>query len=149
LFFLLILFGLVCFALRERKKEEREVLISGGIFQNNTYGIGSFFVSHSFPLPFPLQFSASSLYCDWFNGRIAVRYRLGSQTKKKPKHFTFYGTKRADIFLFFLNRRFNQHYKAKRRRTTGTGRMRHLKSMPRRFKNGFREGTKAVSAKAK
>ena len=100
-FFLLIWFGLVCFALRERKKEEREVLISGGIFQNNTQGIGSFFVSHSSPLPFPLQFSASSLYCDWFNGRIAVRYRLGSQTKKKPKHFTFYGTKRADIFLFF------------------------------------------------
>ena len=30
--------------------------------------------------------------------------------------------------------------KAKRRRTTGTGRMNHLKDMPRRFKNGFREG---------
>ena len=33
--------------------------------------------------------------------------------------------------------------KAKRRRTTGTGRMRHLKDLPRRFKNGFREGTQA------
>jgi large subunit ribosomal protein L37e len=30
--------------------------------------------------------------------------------------------------------------KAKRRRTTGTGRMRYLKDLPRRFKNGFREG---------
>lgn len=30
--------------------------------------------------------------------------------------------------------------KAKRRRTTGTGRMRYLKTLPRRFKNGFREG---------
>jgi hypothetical protein len=37
--------------------------------------------------------------------------------------------------------------KAKRRRTTGTGRMRHLKDMPRRFKNGFREGTTAKPAK--
>lgn len=31
--------------------------------------------------------------------------------------------------------------KAIRRRTTGTGRCRHLKDMPRRAKNGFREGT--------
>mmetsp|Transcript_48477 Transcript_48477/g.105437 ORF Transcript_48477/g.105437 Transcript_48477/m.105437 type:complete len:165 (-) Transcript_48477:114-608(-) len=30
--------------------------------------------------------------------------------------------------------------KAKRRRTQGTGKMRHLKNMPRRAKNGFREG---------
>ena len=37
--------------------------------------------------------------------------------------------------------------KAKRRRTTGTGRMSHLKSLPRRFKNGFREGTVAKAAK--
>jgi large subunit ribosomal protein L37e len=38
--------------------------------------------------------------------------------------------------------------KAKRRRTTGTGRMRYLKTLPRRFKNGFREGTNAKSLKA-
>ncbi|KAL9940863.1 hypothetical protein V8E36_000351 [Tilletia maclaganii] len=30
--------------------------------------------------------------------------------------------------------------KAKRRKTTGTGRMRHLKDVPRRAKNGFRVG---------
>jgi len=34
--------------------------------------------------------------------------------------------------------------KAKRRKTTGTGRMRYLKHVPRRFKNGFRENTVAV-----
>lgn len=34
----------------------------------------------------------------------------------------------------------NWAQKAIRRRTTGTGRMRHLKDMPRRAKNGFREG---------
>mmetsp|Transcript_102188 Transcript_102188/g.288669 ORF Transcript_102188/g.288669 Transcript_102188/m.288669 type:complete len:91 (-) Transcript_102188:12-284(-) len=33
--------------------------------------------------------------------------------------------------------------KAKRRKTTGTGRMRYLKTVTRRFKNGFREGTTA------
>ncbi|PQE19270.1 60S ribosomal L37 protein [Rutstroemia sp. NJR-2017a WRK4] len=31
--------------------------------------------------------------------------------------------------------------KAKRRKTTGTGRMRHMKEVPRRFKNGFQVGT--------
>lgn len=46
-------------------------------------------------------------------------------------------------------RSFQWGQKAIRRRTTGTGRMRHLKTMPRRFKNGFREGTTATSAKAK
>jgi len=40
-------------------------------------------------------------------------------------------------------RRFAQHYKAMRRRTQGTGRMSFMKSMPRRAKNGFREGTMA------
>jgi len=29
--------------------------------------------------------------------------------------------------------------KAKRRKTTGTGRMRYLKDVSRRFKNGFRQ----------
>ncbi|KAF8341106.1 60S ribosomal protein L37 [Amanita rubescens] len=33
--------------------------------------------------------------------------------------------------------------KAKRRKTTGTGRMRYLKLVHRRFKNGFRENTVA------
>merc|ERR1712139_746912 len=37
--------------------------------------------------------------------------------------------------------KFNWSVKAKRRRTTGSGRMRCLKHVPRRFKNGFREGT--------
>ena len=34
----------------------------------------------------------------------------------------------------------NWSTKAIGRRTTGTGRMRYLKPLPRRFKNGFREG---------
>jgi len=46
-------------------------------------------------------------------------------------------------------RHFEWAQKAKRRRTTGTGRMRSLKDMPRKFKNGFREGTTATSMKAK
>ncbi|POM76308.1 Ribosomal protein L37e, partial [Phytophthora palmivora] len=45
-------------------------------------------------------------------------------------------------------RKFNWSQKALRRRTTGTGRMRHLKNVQRRFKNGFREGSSAVSKKA-
>lgn len=34
----------------------------------------------------------------------------------------------------------NWSVKAKRRKTTGTGRMRHLKIVRRRFRNGFRVG---------
>lgn len=41
------------------------------------------------------------------------------------------------IFLFDVD---EWGQKAKRRRTTGTGRMSHLKTVTRRFKNGFREG---------
>jgi hypothetical protein len=42
----------------------------------------------------------------------------------------------------------NWSQKALRRRTTGSGRMRHLKNVQRKFKNGFREGSSAVSKKA-
>ncbi|KAG6910054.1 hypothetical protein DXG01_013500 [Tephrocybe rancida] len=41
-------------------------------------------------------------------------------------------------------RSFEWGQKAKRRKTTGTGRMRHLKDVSRRFKNGFRENTTAT-----
>ncbi len=44
-------------------------------------------------------------------------------------------------------RRYNWSEKAKRRRTVGTGRMRYMKDLPRRAKNGFREGTKAIAVK--
>ncbi|UKJ90232.1 60S ribosomal protein L37 [Theileria orientalis] len=44
-------------------------------------------------------------------------------------------------------RHYNWSFKAKRRKTVGTGRCRYLKTMPRRFKNGFREGTKPPSKK--
>ncbi|KAL4449500.1 hypothetical protein ABPG77_007144 [Micractinium sp. CCAP 211/92] len=40
-------------------------------------------------------------------------------------------------------RKYNWSVKAIGRKTTGTGRMRHLKLVHRRFKNGFREGTAA------
>merc|ERR1711970_78664 len=45
-------------------------------------------------------------------------------------------------------RSYNWSVKAKRRKTTGTGRMRHLKVVRRKFKNGFREGTKPRPRKA-
>jgi large subunit ribosomal protein L37e len=38
----------------------------------------------------------------------------------------------------------NWSVKAIGRKTTGTGRMSYLKTLPRRFKNGFREGTAAT-----
>eukprot|EP00616_Rhizochromulina_sp_CCMP1243_P004626 CAMPEP_0118970234 /NCGR_PEP_ID=MMETSP1173-20130426/7180_1 /TAXON_ID=1034831 /ORGANISM="Rhizochromulina marina cf, Strain CCMP1243" /LENGTH=94 /DNA_ID=CAMNT_0006919571 /DNA_START=61 /DNA_END=345 /DNA_ORIENTATION=+ len=41
-------------------------------------------------------------------------------------------------------RRYQWGLKALRRRTQGTGRMRYMKTVARRFKNGFREGTQAA-----
>uniref|UniRef100_A0A161Y069 Ribosomal protein L37 n=1 Tax=Daucus carota subsp. sativus TaxID=79200 RepID=A0A161Y069_DAUCS len=38
----------------------------------------------------------------------------------------------------------NWSVKAIRRKTTGTGRMRYLRHVPRRFKSNFREGTQAT-----
>jgi len=46
-------------------------------------------------------------------------------------------------------RSYNWSMKAKRRQTTGTGRMRYLKKVQRKFRNGFREGTEAKSQKRK
>nr|ALS05030.1 hypothetical protein [Centropages dorsispinatus] len=46
-------------------------------------------------------------------------------------------------------RKYNWSVKAKRRKTTGTGRMRHLSEVRRKFRNGFREGVVAVSQKKK
>uniref|UniRef100_T1ITA8 Ribosomal protein L37 n=1 Tax=Strigamia maritima TaxID=126957 RepID=T1ITA8_STRMM len=39
-------------------------------------------------------------------------------------------------------RHYNWSEKAQRRKTTGTGRIRYLKTIYRKFRNGFREGTK-------
>ncbi|KAL9688570.1 hypothetical protein QQ045_032993 [Rhodiola kirilowii] len=41
-------------------------------------------------------------------------------------------------------RKYNWSQKAIRRKTTGTGRMRFLRHLPRRFKSNFREGTQAT-----
>ncbi|KAF1819100.1 uncharacterized protein K489DRAFT_326032, partial [Dissoconium aciculare CBS 342.82] len=38
-------------------------------------------------------------------------------------------------------RKYNWSEKAKRRKTTGSGRMRSLKLVPRKFSNGFQQGT--------
>ena len=62
--------------------------------------------------------------------------------------------RRSPLFFFFFDpdppplppskkKTDNWANKAIRRKTTGTGRMRHLKDLPRRAKNGFREGSQA------
>ncbi|KAL9587229.1 MAG: hypothetical protein Q9212_000388 [Teloschistes hypoglaucus] len=45
---------------------------------------------------------------------------------------------RADLSVYYTD---NWGMKAKRRKTMGTGRMRTLKEVPRKFKNGFQTGT--------
>ncbi|EFX70638.1 probable 60S ribosomal protein L37-A [Daphnia pulex] len=46
-------------------------------------------------------------------------------------------------------RHFNWSVKAKRRKTTGTGRMRHLKIVRIKFRNGFREGPRKIAFQAR
>ena len=55
--------------------------------------------------------------------------------------------KREDVLFVNLPLLVNWSEKAKRRNTQGTGRMRYLKHVHRRHKNGFREGTKPKSVK--
>ena len=52
--------------------------------------------------------------------------------------------KLANVVYYFILDEWSE--KGKRRKTTGTGRMAHLKTMARRFKNGFREGQVAKKA---
>ena len=56
---------------------------------------------------------------------------------------------REDVRLLNIILIDNWSVKAKRRNTQGTGRMRYLKHVFRRAKNGFREGTQAPSTKRK
>ncbi|GBM00777.1 putative 60S ribosomal protein L37-A [Araneus ventricosus] len=44
-------------------------------------------------------------------------------------------------------RHYNWSVKGKRRKTTGTGRLRHLRNVWRRFRHGFREGGQAKPQK--
>ncbi|CAL5355406.1 unnamed protein product [Camellia sinensis] len=53
----------------------------------------------------------------------------------------------ACAFPAARKRTYNWSVKAIRRKTTGTGRMRYLRNVPRRFKSGFREGTEAAPRK--
>lgn len=54
---------------------------------------------------------------------------------------SFFFQKKKLKFVVFENiNTDNWSVKAIRRKTTGTGRMRYLRHVPRRFKSGFREG---------
>merc|ERR1712150_186712 len=46
-------------------------------------------------------------------------------------------------------RKYGWSVKSRRRKTTGTGRTRHLSVVRQKFRNGFREGTVATSHKAR
>lgn len=50
----------------------------------------------------------------------------------------------VNALVFFVD---NWSVKAKRRKTTGTGRCRYLKIVRRRFRNGFREGGRPAPRK--
>ena len=62
------------------------------------------------------------------------------------RYLCFFAALNYETVILFLD---NWGSKAKRRKTTGTGRMRHLKIVHRRFRNGFKEGVQAKSHKRK
>ncbi|ONL98682.1 Ribosomal protein L37 [Zea mays] len=51
-------------------------------------------------------------------------------------------------FVISCSVAYNWSVKAIRRKTTGTGRMRYMRHVPRRFKSNFREGTEAAPKKS-
>lgn len=69
------------------------------------------------------------------NTRLAQRIQLHFNRKLIHFHFPLFTD--------------NWSEKAKRRKTTGTGRCRYLKVVRRRFRNGFREGGQAKPRQAK
>ncbi|KAL8537607.1 hypothetical protein ACS0TY_012652 [Phlomoides rotata] len=52
-----------------------------------------------------------------------------------------------ELYFVILSNLDNWSVKAIRRKTTGSGRMRYLRHVPRRFKTNFREGTEAAPRK--
>ncbi|RKF64939.1 60S ribosomal protein L37 [Golovinomyces cichoracearum] len=73
------------------------------------------------------------------NGELLLRLiilTLGRRSLHIQKH-----TCAACGYPAAKTRKYNWGEKAKRRKTTGTGRMQYLKGIPRKFKNGFQTGT--------
>ncbi|KAM8813470.1 large ribosomal subunit protein eL37, partial [Rhynchonycteris naso] len=86
--------------------------------------------------PIPLQTKGTSSFGKRRNKTHTLCRRCGSKAyhlQKSTCGKCGYPAKRK--------RKYNWSAKAKRRNTTGTGRMRHLKIVYRRFRHGFREGT--------
>ncbi|SPO03781.1 related to transmembrane protein PFT27 [Cephalotrichum gorgonifer] len=69
-------------------------------------------------------------------GRVSMR--VGNRSLHVQKH-----TCASCGYPAAKTRKYNWSEKAKRRKTTGTGRMRYLKDVSRRFKNGFQSGAPA------
>ncbi|PWN27396.1 hypothetical protein BDZ90DRAFT_177288 [Jaminaea rosea] len=70
--------------------------------------------------------------------------RCGNRSAHKQK-----GTCASCGYPSAKTRSYNWGQKAKRRHTTGTGRMRHLRTVPRKAKNGFQTGAKKSKVAAK
>merc|ERR1712154_549817 len=90
----------------------------------------------SFHQPFAKMTKGTSSFGKRHNKTHTICRRCGGRTlhiQKKTCSRCGYPSPRM--------RKFNWSAKAKRRRTQGVGRMRHMKQVFRRFKNGFREGT--------
>jgi hypothetical protein len=81
----------------------------------------------------------------------SLRARSADTQRPRPVHVSAKITPLKDpavIYLLSLPSD-NWSIKAKRRKTTGTGRCRYLKVVRRKFRNGFREGTSAKPRKTK
>lgn len=81
-------------------------------------------------------------FCDWSSSifwRMPFLFPFGSHSI--PFHFL------VPFFHFPFPFTDNWSVKSHRRRTTGTGRKRYLKTLSRRFHAGFREGAVAKSMK--
>ncbi|KAL4281143.1 hypothetical protein GQ457_03G041660 [Hibiscus cannabinus] len=126
-----------------RLKNEARPLLSTGFSGNHIFSAVLFLQSHLgfFPASAPMGKGTGS-----FGKRRNKTHTLCVRCGRRSFHLQKSRCS-ACAFPAARKRTYNWSVKAIRRKTTGTGRMRYLRHVPRRFKTGFREGTEAAPRK--
>lgn len=81
--------------------------------------------------------------CGKGTGSFGLRHTKSHTLCRRCGHRSFHNQKSTCSHCGYPAskiRKYNWSVKAIRRKTTGTGRMRHIKEVQRRFRNGFQEG---------
>lgn len=125
-----------------RKQSEQHLSIQkrpGVVFLDCIVALAFHTISNDY---FPFQFSLQTKGTTSFGKRHTKSHTTCRRCGKVSYHIQK-ATCSSCGYPAKKMRSYNWALKAKGRRTTGVGRMRYMKDMTRKFKNGFREGTQA------